>query len=249
MFKDKELGDMFLSKHTYWTEYHLNVMSDKGNMTLSWDSEYLFDLAYYSCCQIGITPFLFQEFFKQNETKRQHEWTRNENLGIYKLPDNSKVLDIGCGMGVNALLMHKYNPTLHISLLDGNDWHGQIGKSPEYLDGYNEEYVYYNSWDLTKNCMKKIHADETKFTFLDENSEWEMYDLIMSTWSYAWHYPLDTYWNKVTQHLNPGGSLLLDVYNYDDIKRVTDSLGCTPTIHTHQGLNRCVWKTEKINYG
>lgn len=249
MFNDKELGDMFLSKHPYWTEYSMNVLSDKGNMTLSWDSKYLFDLAYYASCQIGINPFLLQEFFKQHEIKRQHEWTRNENLEIYKLSDHSKVLDIGCGIGVNAMLMHQYNPTWNISLLDGHSWKGQIGKTVEYLDGYNEEYVFYNNWDITKNCLKKTQADESKFTFLDEDSEWEMYDLIMSTWSYAHHYPLDTYWDKVLKHLNLGGTLLLDVYNEEDIKRVSDSLGCNPTIHTRQNMNRCVWKTEQLNYG
>jgi len=249
MFKDRELGDMFLSKHSYWLEHSIDVNSNKGSLELSWDPDYMFDVAYYCSCQLGIAPFSIQSFFRQHEAKRQIDWSRNQQLGAYDLHDGAKILDVGCGVGVNGLLMHKYNPTWNITLLDGNDWKGQIGKTAEYLDGYNEEYVVYNNWDITKNCMKKIDADESKFKFLSPESKWGNYDMIMSTWSYGFHYPLDTYWDRVLSSLNPGGILLLDLYNEEDADRVSKVLDCEPEIDVHQTMKRYLWKTDQLNYG
>lgn len=245
MFKDKELGDMFLSKHPYWMTHTINIETNKGEFELSWDPELTLEVAYFCSCQIGIKPFSMQEFFRQHQEKRQIEWNRNQELGAYTLPDGAKILDIGCGIGVNALLMHKYNPTWDITLLDGNDWKGQIGKGAEFLDGHQEEYVTYNNWDITKNCIKRVHATPEKFEFLDLDSDWGQYDMIMSTWSYGFHYPLDTYWDKVLSSLNPGGRLLLDLYNETDSDRVSKGLDCEPTIGEHQTMKRYLWQTEK----
>ena len=128
-------------------------------------------------------------------------------------------------------------------------WKGQIGKDSEYLDGHQEDYVTYNNWDITKNCIKRVHATPEKFEFLDLDSDWGQYDMIMSTWSYGFHYPLDTYWDKVMSSLKPGGKLLLDLYNSEDSDRVSSALGCEPKIGEHQTMKRYLWKTDQVNYG
>ena len=56
----------------------------------------------------------------------------------------------------------------------------------------------------------KINLDN--FTILDPADDWpNKLDLIMSSYSYMWHYPKDTYWDKIKKYEN--ASLCFDIVN------------------------------------
>jgi SAM-dependent methyltransferase len=244
LLSDKELETRLLQKVPNWRTYKLSIKTHRGTFSLSWDS--VEELAFYSMFQIGLgnesVPSL-QHFYDNHSRKRQEEWSRNENLGAYNIPENANVLDIGSGVGINSLILSFYAPSAKITLLDKNNgWKDVAGLPQDYLNGYDEDgYVFYNDTNLTKEAMENSKIENVKFIVPED--EWEQYDLITSTWSYAWHYPLDIYWEKVLNYLKPGGMLMLDIWHDKDIQKISEAMKSEPemSIHPESGSERCLW--------
>ena len=248
LLSDKELETRLLQKVPDWRTYKLSIQTNRGPFVLAWDD--VEELAFYSMFQIGIgnhAPITLQSFYDIHARMRQEEWYRNEDLGAYDIPENANVLDIGSGVGISSLILSSYAPSSKITLLDKNNgWKDVAGLPHDYLNGYDEDgYVFYNSTNLTKNAMEKSGIENVKF--ITPEDEWEQYDLITSTWSYAWHYPLDIYWEKVLKYLKPGGKLMLDVLHHSDIEKISDAMKSEPTISDYpEGMvcghsERCLW--------
>jgi len=248
LLSDKELEARLLTKVPDWRTYKISIETNRGTFVLSWDD--VEELAFYSMFQIGIgnhASFTLQSFYDIHARMRQEEWSRNESLGAYNLPGGAKVLDIGSGIGISDLILSQYEPSVKITLLDKNNgWRDIVGLPHDYLNGYAEDgHVFCNTTKLTQNAMVKNNISNIKF--ITPEDEWEQYDLITSTWSCAWHYPLDIYWERVLKYLKPGGKLLLDVWHDSDIKKISDTMMWEPAISDYpEGMvcgnsKRCLW--------
>jgi len=129
----------------------------------------------------------------------------------------NSILDIGCGIaGIDVLLSKHYdNPKLY--LLDGDF------KNPDIVYGFTKNTKsIYNSLLATKDMMEKNHISNYKILTLNSGLNlMENIDIIISTLSCGYHYPVDTYLEKINKILSKNGILIIDIReNTDGIKKI-----------------------------
>ena len=153
------------------------------------------------------------------------------------LPKDSKILDIGCGLGMFDVFLSKKYEKSTVFLQDKSDTIDMINRK---YNGFNQKYYYYNLELLTEfissNSIKnyKIVDGEELFN-VNEN-----FDLIMSLLSCGWHYSLTTYLDYIKNHLTDTGKLIIDVRNDTE-----ESLLYT----TFHNVNRIFNENEKRHDG
>jgi len=157
-----------------------------------------------------------EEFMLKFEKRIQNNWNRIAlNVDINSL---KKVVDIGSGVSTPDLLASKYNPNAEFYLVDKSEYTRKTNGLY-----YQDVHGHYNSWDVVEDCINSSGLDRSKFNFLDPIDEWPTdVDLILSTFSWCWHYPKEVYWDKVLNSLKLGGSLLIDVLNLPDKNTVNE---------------------------
>lgn len=69
------------------------------------------------------------QIFQFSEIERKHVITL---LELSKLPENARVLDVGCGVGAVPKIMQSVRPDLKFSLLNDNEY--QLSLCPEKMD-------------------------------------------------------------------------------------------------------------------
>jgi SAM-dependent methyltransferase len=122
----------------------------------------------------------------------------------YLPPAIDALLDIGCGMaGIDVLFWREYCPRLF--LLDGNGM-------TEVRTGFHERMGYYNSLPIARRLLEMNGVPpEHISTALPERC-----DLVISLFSWGFHYPVSTYLPLVRRVLRPGGRLILDICKRHD---------------------------------
>jgi hypothetical protein len=161
------------------------------------------------------------------EKRIQNNWNRiARNVDITKL---KKIVDVGSGVSTPDLLASKFNPDAEFYLVDKAEF-------TRHTNGlyYQDVHGHYNSWSVVEDCINSSGLDRNKFNFLDPNDVWPTdVDLVLSTFSWCWHYPKETYWNKVMSSLKIGGHLLVDVLNLPDrdvVKEISYEFSSVPTV-------------------
>jgi SAM-dependent methyltransferase len=140
---------------------------------------------------------------------------RKEYLSIREsLPKTChKILDIGCGMaGIDVFLNNHYidahQPEFY--LLDKTE----IAKNIFYH--FKPQGAFYNSLEISRKMLTDngipeeniylLEADATNAINIDFNI-----DLIISLISWGYHYPVETYLDRVYKLLSQDGRLIIDV--------------------------------------
>jgi|APGre2960657373_1045057.scaffolds.fasta_scaffold04357_5 SAM-dependent methyltransferase len=254
----------------------LIVNSDKGELIVKWSDKesliqyvtpqrgcYNADLSNinwnYSNAGLKYMP-LHDSYF---HTKYQELWNQQEELSVFDIPKNSKIIDIGCGSSVIDLLLYSYAPNSTFYLVD------KEGEWPQTLHpktvSFTESHPFYHSWDVVTDAINTSEFDKNRFHFLNPGSNFpEDSDLIMSSASWCWHYSKDQYWAKVMQSLKIGGKLLLDIRLLHDrdiineisedlksqpimieIKQLPDYLDVIPTVKPGIVGYKCLWTRNK----
>jgi SAM-dependent methyltransferase len=122
------------------------------------------------------------------------------------------LLDIGCGVaGIDVLLYGFYGtqrPSVH--LLDRTRTAEQI----RY--GFRERASFYNSLEVAKLLLESNGVPSERVDLLEATDSNEVrvnrpLDLVISLLSWGFHYPIETYLDKVYGCLADGGRLILDV--------------------------------------
>ena len=190
-------------------------------------------LKTYSRLQLGQYYFPIGEdddiFFSKFQDKIIKNWKRiSYNIDISKL---NKVVDVGCGIAVPDLLMSQVNKNTEFYLVDKNVLEKTSGNY------YENNHHGYNSWDVVEDAISNSNINRSRFNFLSPESMWpEEVDLVLSTYSWCWHYPVETYWSNVMSSLKVGGKLAVDVLfrpDKDVIDEISNKLDsypiCIPT--------------------
>ena len=146
-----------------------------------------------------------------------------------------KVIDVGSGISSFDLILYKLvtansNKTQPMFyLVDKSERSG--GHSMPYVDNA-ADHGCYNSWNCVEDCISASNISRENFCFLDPEQPWpDHVDLVVSQYSWLWHYPSQVYLERAFNSLRPGGKLIVDLLylkNKDQVKEISDIFGTLP---------------------
>lgn len=211
-----------------WQRYDLTVHSDRGPLNVSWSD--VLELARWHNMQAGLyikgPKNTLQLFFENFPKWNQDFWVGRHKFGTFDLPNNAKIVDVGCGVAVVDMLLASYLPESTFCLIDANEstWGPSVY--------YTKDYPVYNSWAPIEDAIATTGFDRKRFTIQGPGTQFpEDVDCITSYFSWCFHYPKDTYWEQAYGSLKKGGKLVLDVRllnDRDTIGEITEQMKCEP---------------------
>lgn len=120
------------------------------------------------------------------------------------LPEHATVIDIGAGNSLIDLALSMYTKSAKFILVDGNSFNS----NQESL--HSKDFKTYNSWQMVFDAIELSGLDSANFSTKDTDYDFnEPADVILSSYSWGMHYPVDVYLDKVVDALKPGGYLIL----------------------------------------
>lgn len=159
----------------------------------------------------------FLSVVSSNLTKRFQE---REQLGVLDdLNKDSVIIDIGAGTGWFDIAMSKYIGGGKFIMVDKQEWtYGYAATQ------WSKNYEFYNDWGVFEDLVENSNIDKNNFVQITPEDEWpEDPDLIFSGFSYLWHYPKETYWDRISK---TNANLNFDVLNKEDsMQQINDDLG------------------------
>jgi hypothetical protein len=126
----------------------------------------------------------------------------------------TRILDIGCGLGVVDAVATSYLPINAIHLLDGD---GSVILEPLRVAvtdfGYTPEAWADVRWagELVRFNVAADVEVTTHVQGVDMREEIGEVDLVISTRSWGFHYPASTYAAEVRNILSPRGRVVMDI--------------------------------------
>lgn len=210
-----------------WWNYTLTVETNKGPITIKWKDAN--ELAKWSNMQAGLylQPENTLQVFYENFSKwYQMFWDARFKQGAFDLPDNAIVVDIGSGIAVVDLLLANYLPSSKFYLIDKEGFKFEQGI---YFD---KDYPEYNSWGPVLDAISTTGLDKDRFVFQTPDQTFPKdVDAVTSYFSWGWHYPKDTYWERVKESLKVGGKLIMDIRflpDQDVVGEISEEFKCEP---------------------
>ena len=206
----------------------IQVNTSKGLATINYsDFDKLIEMLIYQKRQVFEYTCLSTYYNKY--------WRLLENLKMFELPNNAKVLDVGCGNSIMDFILYQYatNPTIYLL-----DKHELKYPRPAWVDQV-ENYQFYHLWDVVEDAIASSNFNKDNFVFLSPEDIWPQdLDLITSYGSWGWHYPFSTYWPQARESLKVGGKLSIDLSDNANsfmfpsvIDMVSEDFADTPIIH------------------
>ena len=150
--------------------------------------------------------------------------------------DMKKIIDVGSGVAQIDLLLSQFLQNTDFYLLDKNTFDQKQGCRfhSKSMDDY-DYHGFYNSFDIVKDVIQHSPIDPDRIHFLDPSDEWpDQVDLIMSSFSWMWHYSKNIYWSRLLKSLKVGGYLSTTISLRDGestIKEISEDLGSYPCLH------------------
>jgi SAM-dependent methyltransferase len=153
-------------------------------------------------------------------------------------------MDIGCGIGgIDAMIWDHYaragaSELPEVYLLDKTETAGKVWY------GFKSFGAFYNSLPATKAFLvhngvksEKIHLFEAKGdnTIAIERD----LDLVLSLISWGFHYPVETYLDRVHELLRPQGRLIIDIRKgTDGIDRIAAKFSSATSVYQTEKYHR-----------
>jgi hypothetical protein len=214
--------------------YKLSINTNRNTLDVHWSN--INNLAKYANIQAGhyldpscsFTADLLEKKFRE---WHQMFWDIEQEHGMLNFPDNSVFVDIGSGIGVKDLLLYSYVPNSKFYLIDSEGWDEAFAVSIPPNICYSNDYPIYNSWAPTKDAIATSNFDSSRFVIQDPSMEFPDADVVFSQLSWCFHYPKETYWDRVMSCLKTGGQLQLDVRilaDRDIIGEISEELKSKP---------------------
>lgn len=152
------------------------------------------------------------------------------------------VLDIGCGVaGIDVLLQRHYAAQpLDFYLLDKTE----LARRVFYL--FNARGAFYNSLPVARNLLRANGIADQRVHLVEANAANTIrierpIDLALSLLSWGFHYPVQTYVERVYELLRDDGVLILDVRRATDGRAVLQRrFADVAVIHTTAKYERLV---------
>lgn len=125
----------------------------------------------------------------------------------YVTNEKIKVLDVGCGLAGIDYFISNLNNSNEINLLDKT----HIDENVYY--GYNTEGSFYNNLDLSEQFLR-INGINNKINLLTPETDFSnfgKFDLILSLISWGFHYPIETYLERLNSTISDKGIFIIDI--------------------------------------
>jgi ubiquinone/menaquinone biosynthesis C-methylase UbiE len=121
------------------------------------------------------------------------------------LPKNATIIDIGAGNSLIDLGLSMTVESAKFILIDSS-YSGQ-----NYGSLHSKDFNTYNSWQMVYDAIELSELNRTNFVTNDTDYAFdEPADVILSSYSWGMHYPIDVYLEKTVNALKPGGYLILN---------------------------------------
>lgn len=180
-------------------------------------------------------------------------WSRALEEKCYDdLPENPVIVDIGSGIGIMDIIAYKHLGNKgRFYLLDKSERTHSASHNMQFY--HSVDHGFYNNRLVTMDMIESSGCELSAFSMIEPADEWpQEIDLITSWVSYCWHYPLETYWEKVKKHLKVGGKFAIEVLRSADdesgiIERISKEFKSIPSIQIMAGIEgnkggyRCIW--------
>lgn len=145
------------------------------------------------------------------------------------------VLDIGCGIAALDARLYQCYPDAHFYLLD------RSGLCVEY--GTKTDQVFYNSLYTAQRLMLINGAPLGQIHLLEANEDYEIatqevFDLVVSTVAWGWHWPLGAYADEVIRLTGPGALLIVDVRNDEGEEKLLEAFSLEHSVKLFDGERR-----------
>ena len=161
------------------------------------------------------------------------------------LKEIQSVIDVGSGVAIFDLILSQLLPNTTFTLLDKTTDTNFVEESFVQIDE-NGNYPFYNNWEIVEDCINASNLNRNNFNFIGPSDPWPKTDLIISLWSWCWHYPKETYWDNAIASLRPNGQLVLDVLykkDIDIIEEISNAMNCQPVvIWRHPVIQEHPWR-------
>lgn len=150
-----------------------------------------------------------------------------------------RILDIGSGLAAINVRLHQLYPDAHFYLLDRTDL------NVEY--GIETEQVFYNSQGVARELLQNNGVPPEQIHLLEATPEYGIgvdgVDLTLSLFSWGWHYPLGAYAEAVAGAVVPGGTLIVDVRNWEGEDLLLETFDPVAAVEVQDG-ERCVYQRK-----
>ena len=125
-----------------------------------------------------------------------------DNISLLK---DATIVDIGAGNSLIDLGLSAYLKSGKFILVDGDGLNVNDGLL------HSKDFKTYNSWQMVHDAIELSKLDPANFTTSGIDYDFSTpADLILSSYSWGMHYPVDVYLDKVVNALKPGGYLILN---------------------------------------
>lgn len=190
-----------------------------SSILIPWTSQYKELLFFQAVPRDNRTIDDIDEDARIAKLKRRFEYTLNPLLEtLAKLPVGATILDIGAGNSlIDVIINAKFlDKKFKFILVDEDNTYPPKDPSNEF---YKNDYTTYNDWFFIEKLVEVNNMDINSFTKKLPEADWSdtPVDLVISSASWGWHYPIDTYLNKTHTVLKDSGYLYIsEVLNVDD---------------------------------
>lgn len=162
---------------------------------------------------------LFQYLLIQRTTGFQAwqntlDWFSDTTLNSIDRSAPISIIDVGSGVGILSLILSQFYPNSLLYLVDQEGWVKNNPNNKKLIR--SPDHPIYNHWGPLHDAIETMNLDPRRFNILDKTSCWPRADVIVSTFSWCWHYPLATYLSNLLTAQSLKTKLLLTVSNWPE---------------------------------
>jgi SAM-dependent methyltransferase len=150
----------------------------------------------------------YNQIIEEYYEDQQKEW---KQLSAHLPAQVTNTLDIGCGIGgINEFLYKHYSASrsVDVFLLDRNYTAERV------FYGFHQDAAAYNSLSASKSYLVGRGVPKEAIQIIDVDRDALppdiSFDVILSLFSWGFHYPIQTYLEYVKGHLARNGTLIVD---------------------------------------
>lgn len=215
-----------------WNHFESTVMSDKGPLTVKWSNVQKLAASWLTQTSgHGNGEVSLLNFFKNFDLYHNKMWYLNQSFGMYDLPKDPVIVDVGAGTATMNMFIHKYLPSSKFYLIDRDQW--IPSEDPNTVRSF-DNMCWKHDWTVVEDAITSSRFNKNNFCFLNHLDNWNFEsDLITSSMAWGMHFHKNDYWERCVSSLKIGGKLVLDINSHwlqSATEEIADAFGCRHSV-------------------